>query len=299
MQESSLVKALSKLLEKYYSQEDIHATQDYIYTTGEIPVTLIAHLDTVLARPPQEIYHDPMSGVLWSPNGLGADDRAGVFSIIQLLERGYRPSVIFTTGEEIGGTGATKLTKDFSSPLVETLFLVELDRKGSQDAVYYDCGNRDFESFITSFGFTTQLGSFSDISIIGPAWDRASVNLSIGYVNEHLMTEMLFYRDMFATIERVAQILDNYGNVIYDYQACKNDLFSNSFSANLWICDCCMTPLTDKVEVVEYGLTTIYLCEACAKRHVSKCKKCGREFLNPHLADKTNICEDCKHEYEY
>ena len=209
---------------KYYEKSNIHATQDYIYALGEIPVTLIAHLDTIYCQPPTTIYHDPEHSVIWTPQGLGADDRAGVFAILHILEQGYRPSIIFTSKEEVGGLGAQQMVYDFPFPLVETYFLIELDRQGTCDAVYYDCGNRDFERFISSFGFTTNIGSFSDIAIIGAAWNIASVNLSIGYVNEHSPAEMLFYQDMFNTIKKVEAILENCGDKQYDYQAYRDYL---------------------------------------------------------------------------
>ena len=278
MHETSLIKSLPKVLSKYYHQGDILYTQDYIYVIGDIPVGLIAHLDTVHAFPPATIYHDSRQGVLWTPEGLGADDRAGVFSIVQILEQGYRPSVIFTTGEEVGGVGAKKIIEAYPSPLSEILFLIELDRQGSRDAVYYDCGNRDFEDFITRFGFTTECGSFSDIAIIGPAWDRASVNLSIGYINEHLATEMLFYRDMFATIDKVVQILDNHGDIIYDYQPNIHRLFSyyNERGVEIQVCDCCANAIeVSNIIQVGHGKSAWYLCRECAEEHTNRCRKCG------------------------
>lgn len=50
---------------------------------------------------------------MWSPQLLGSDDRAGVYAIIQIIEAGYKPHVIFTTDEEIGAVGAQKLIEDF------------------------------------------------------------------------------------------------------------------------------------------------------------------------------------------
>ena len=38
--------------------------------------------------------------VMISPDGLGADDRAGVFMIMNIVKAGFRPHVIFTTDEE-------------------------------------------------------------------------------------------------------------------------------------------------------------------------------------------------------
>ena len=219
MREISLIKSLPRILEKYYEPEKIHATMDYIYVEGDVPVALVAHLDTVYTSPPHVIYHDAGKGVIWSPEGLGADDRAGVFCILRLLELGNRPSIVFTTGEETGGTGASIFVRDYPAPLVDTYFVIELDRCGIDDAVYYDCGNAAFEDFISSFGFVTNWGTFSDIVIIGPAWDIACVNLSVGYENEHSFVEYLNYRHTLATMYKVDDILVNYSDMKYDYQS--------------------------------------------------------------------------------
>ena len=70
-------------------------------------------------------------------------------------------------------------------------FLVEIDRKGANDAVYYDCDNPDFEEYITGKGFQTAIGSFSDISLLAPELGVAAVNLSSGYYNAHTLHEFI------------------------------------------------------------------------------------------------------------
>ena len=139
--ESQLLKVLNKTLDLYYDRKNIVCTNDYLYAIGDIPIALVAHLDTVHRTPPTNLFHDQEKGYIWTPEGLGADDRAGVFSILMLLRAGYRPSVIFLTQEETGGKGAEKLVKDWPAPASEINFLIELDRRGEDDAVYYECGN--------------------------------------------------------------------------------------------------------------------------------------------------------------
>ena len=102
---------MTKYLRKH--EYKVIATKQYILAEGELPVCLVAHLDTVEKKPPTDIYFDKEQGVMWSPQLLGADDRAGVYAIIQIIEAGYKPHVIFTTDEEIGALGAQKLIEDF------------------------------------------------------------------------------------------------------------------------------------------------------------------------------------------
>ena len=161
----------------------IIATEDYIYAVGDVPIGLLAHMDTVFKAPPEEIYYDTRQNVIWSPQGLGADDRAGVFAILKILQQTkLRPSIIFTTNEEVGGLGAFQLADEVKKPVSDLKFLIQLDRRGSDDCVFYDCDNREFVNFIESYGFKENFGSFTDISILCPIWGIAGVNLSIGYI---------------------------------------------------------------------------------------------------------------------
>lgn len=193
--------------------KDIINNNLYLIAEGDLPVCLCAHLDTVFQFPPTTFYFDKDKTVLWSPDGLGADDRAGCFAIIELIERGYRPSIILTDMEEKGGIGASALIDRFPEcPFLNCKALIQLDRQGERDAVYYDCDNEAFEELITSYGFISDWGTFTDISIIAPQWGIAAVNLSVGYFDEHMKIETLNMNYLYATIARVEKMLKNCEN---------------------------------------------------------------------------------------
>ena len=86
-------------------------------------------------------------------------------------------------------------------------FIVEIDRRGSHDAVYYDCDNPDFEDYVSGKGFKTALGSFSDISYIAPQLGVAAVNLSSGYYNAHQLCEYINRAELENTIEKVCDMV--------------------------------------------------------------------------------------------
>lgn len=203
-------KKLLNILATYLAEHDYKplVTKNYILAQGSLPVMLIAHLDTVYETPPYEIYYDKTANVIWSPQGLGADDRAGVFAIIQLLQMGWRPHILFTTGEEALGIGIKKLLKKFYKAPFDIKYLIELDRQGHNDCVFYDCPNEDFQKYIESFGFKTQKGIFTDISLLAPFWNIAGVNLSVGYYDEHSYVERLFIDPLIDTIEKVSNMLN-------------------------------------------------------------------------------------------
>ena len=111
LKQENLLKIMDKYLKTKYKK--VYSTKEYIFAVGNIPVALVAHLDTVFPTPPTNIFYDRVKNVMWSPDGLGADDRAGIYSIVQLLKRGHRPSIILTTDEEKGALGASAIVRDF------------------------------------------------------------------------------------------------------------------------------------------------------------------------------------------
>ena len=231
LKQDTLRKVVARFLKKHYP--NVIDTQDYVFCEGDIPIALVAHLDTVFTRIPQEIFYDSKQGVMWSPDGLGADDRAGVFAILKIIQSGLKPHIIFTTDEEYGGIGASKLAA-LSCPFKDLKYMIELDRKGSDDCVFYDCDNGEFVEYIEKFGFVESMGTFSDISILCPAWGVAGVNLSIGYRDEHTPIEILFVGQMLSTIEKVKKMLQEkdipqfkYIPNPYGYSALWNSCYAN------------------------------------------------------------------------
>ena len=199
-----------------YGYEDFIEGKDYLYAKGTLPVLLVAHVDTVhFGSPPTNIFYDQEQKILWSPDGIGGDDRAGVAGILELLDRGYRPHILLTDGEEKGGIGATQAAKEIYPDDVK--FVIELDRKGSEDAVFYSCDNPDFATYIESFGFKTALGSFSDICKICPSWGIAGVNLSTGYYNAHTKSEYVNFVEWEIIIEKVCSMLSSLPEEQFEY----------------------------------------------------------------------------------
>lgn len=203
--QKDLKSVMSKFLRSKYKK--VFETQEYIIAKGTIPIALVAHMDTVFSIPAKEVYYDTKKNVMWSPQGLGADDRAGIFSILQLVMKGHRPHIILTTDEEKGGLGASKLA-GIKNPFGKELkYIIQLDRRGTNDCVFYDCENPEFTKYVEKFGFVESWGSFSDISYICPAWKVAGVNLSVGYIGEHSTNEILRVGAMLDTINKVENML--------------------------------------------------------------------------------------------
>ena len=206
---------LKKIVSKYLKAKEYKPVigDGFVYAKGEIPIMLVAHLDTVHKYSPREIFYDNEQDVMWSPQGIGGDDRCGVYAILKILET-HKPYVCFTEDEEIGCVGAEKFVNTIIAPN-EIKFVIEIDRRGKDDCVFYDCGNEAFKEYIESFGFKTKIGTFSDIVEISDEWEVASVNVSSGYYNEHTNQEYIKINELKDTIEKVKSILDDAENVGY------------------------------------------------------------------------------------
>ncbi len=292
--------AMTKYLRAQYTQ--VKVTKDYIVAIGDIPIALVAHMDTVYRTPVKNLYYDQKKGVLWSPEGLGADDRAGIFAILKILESGLRPSVIFTTDEEKGGIGAATLAET-ECPIPNLKYMIQLDRRGTNDCVFYDCYNPEFTAYIESFGFLERYGSFSDISFLCPEWSICGVNLSVGYEDEHSIAETLQISALFDTIKKVKTMLTVEKIPTFEYKEL-NVGYSRWFSNqtydsildmdNMFHCAECKKLFSEYEIIPAKGANgkTKYYCTDCIVGHVDWCDCCGEPYEIT-KDSKRAMCPDC------
>lgn len=199
-----LKKYVAKELKRRY--KNIVIEDGFVFAQGTFPVLLVAHLDTVHETKPKMIMVAGDKDTISSPEGIGGDDRCGVYMIFEVIKK-YNCSVLFCEDEEIGGIGAHKFTKSKVAQGLDFNYIIEFDRKGKNDAVFYDCDNVEFEQFITEKFYKTEYGTFSDISIIAPYLGVAAVNLSCGYYNAHTKSEYIVVSEMQASINAACDIL--------------------------------------------------------------------------------------------
>lgn len=294
-------------------------TKDYIYAEGTIPIALVAHMDTVFPHPPQEIFYDTSQNVVWSPQGLGADDRAGIYAILQIIKTGLRPHIIFTTDEEKGGKGSLVLSSQ-PCPFKDLRYIIQLDRQGNSDCVFYDCDNPAFTEYICNFGFVEAYGTFTDISNFCPDWKIAGVNLSVGYRDEHSRQEVLFVNGLNATIQRVIKMLSvqpdeipyfEYIEAVYPTWQVKWGLggiekygFFDHYDSSDWNSrghqyECCschkLYQAEDLFPIIDYDKKEKKYCYNCTPEDTRWCMNCGEAFRSK---KDTNICEFCRRELD-
>ena len=285
-----LLNTMYRIFLKTYDESKITRGNNsaFLYVEGTDPVLLVAHLDTVHKPGKRDIFYDSRKKVLWSPTGLGADDRAGVFAIIKLLQKGLKPHILLTTDEEIGGYGAMAATAQMSDDAFEgkCKFMIELDRCNEKDSVYYYETNKDFKDFINSFGFVEDIGSFSDICTLSPKWGMSSVNLSVGYRLEHTYAEHLYLRHLYGTINKVSNIIIESRKAevpFFNFLPDENSYFDTNIpiyydvsipmdridvqkilkTSKKIICPYCKKVIQKGMYVLEDFSSTSYLCEDC------------------------------------
>lgn len=305
LKQNATKKAASSYLKKVYSE--VIETKDYIFAEGDIPVALVAHLDTVFEKDKvhkrDKLFYDIEKGIMWNPYGAGFDDKAGVFAILKIIQKGYRPHIIFTTDEELGGIGAMALTDKYENcPFKELKYVIELDRANEVDCVFYDCYNPKFIEYIESFGFIEAWGTFSDIDVICEDWGVAGVNLSIGYKDEHTCSETLNVNAMFKTIEKIEHMLQDVKNVEqFKYiRAPHYNYYYNYYGyyeePHLITCDKCGQTFYnyETTPVKRLNGETEHFCVDClVDMNVEWCKICDEAFeRQPHSKEK--YCNDCK-----
>jgi putative aminopeptidase FrvX len=154
---------------------------------------------------------------------LGADDRAGVAIILNLLKEvgNYREvpplKFIFTVGEEDRQYGAESIDPDFFE---DVSFGISLDRKNCKDIVYKsnskEYSNLEFAERVARVSsrifseeniFVPCQGGISDLRVWSEKDTRPCVNLSVGYFDEHTDEERLDLTCWDRTHQLVAELI--------------------------------------------------------------------------------------------
>lgn len=216
----TLCKMNEKELKAYLVKEHgLIEGKGWAYHKGTFPVLLTAHLDTVHKERCKTIVYDKKDCIS-SPQGIGGDDRCGVYMIEKIAEQ-IDCSYIFFEQEEVGSKGAKEWIKtpEAKELIGSFCYIIELDRANKNDAVYYDCDNKLFTNFIDGMKhWKYAYGSWSDISCIAPFLKTAAVNFSCGYYKAHTVTEYVNVKEMEKAIEWVIELLNKTDKEVkYEY----------------------------------------------------------------------------------
>ena len=155
---------------------------------------LVAHLDEVHENEDRIIVQQ--DGKIFSQNGtgIGADDKNGIWIIIQLLKNTDLPlKAIFTVQEERHCEGSNHIDWEF---LENVRFLMELDRHGASDFVTVASKIRLSKDkfwdpyLMEEFGYKIAEGGMTDVvNLVLNGLNLPCCNVSVGYYNEHTKEE--------------------------------------------------------------------------------------------------------------
>jgi len=220
--EEELKNYLYSELQRYYSLDSIYLLDGGIVVKGKDKATLVSHTDI---HPIINIDHKEKKllsflNTVYCKTGIGGDDRCGVLVILELLDRGYRPNIIFTEKEEVGRVGVRKLIDNHLDLLIEITkdspYLMGLDRKGFNEVVFYGCGNKEFINFlINEYHLDYNVGSFSDVSNLGPSLNKAICNISVCYYSAHSENE-------YVNLKKLKSMIDKIEGMVKDCNSIKN-----------------------------------------------------------------------------
>lgn len=211
MKQMELKQYLIEELDKYYT--DIISCDGFVYARGKQNVLLTAHMDTVHKEQVREFYefYEKNRTIISSPQGIGGDDRCGIYMILHILRTTeLRPYILFCEDEEIGGVGSRKFCQTaYIKELEKMNMLIELDRMSADDLVYYDDINVEFHNWCHKVTlYEENWGSFSDISHLSPSCKVAGVNISCGYYNAHTTDEYVVFEEMLRSINKTIDLIN-------------------------------------------------------------------------------------------
>lgn len=205
---------MSFFIRNYLAKNKIPYTIDNcgnIFNINNKTPILSAHMDSVQDSVDMKlsnfinIHNNYISGY----GVIGADDKCGIYIILELLKAKNDLNFVFSVEEEIGGRGIIEFVA--TNDLRHIPYGIVLDRRGASDIIctHNDYGTEEFENIIAEigkvFGYKPAMGLFSDGDYLNEQMSLA--NLSVGYYNPHEKTE-------FAKINEISHAMSFTWNII-------------------------------------------------------------------------------------
>lgn len=209
----------------YENVQNVNVEQD---NTGNLFITkgiadtypcVAAHLDQV-----QRLHSDDFvvlctQGLLfgYSPSnkrqeGLGADDKNGIWVALNCLKKFDVLKVAFFVGEEVGCVGSKACDMDF---FANTRFVLQVDRRDNGDLVtdiYDEMCSPEFLNDVRyeKFGYNITNGLMTDVATLKERGLKVScVNMSCGYYEPHTDHEFTIMSELENTLAFVENIIEN------------------------------------------------------------------------------------------
>ena len=221
---------------------------------------IVAHLDQVQETHSKDFRAVETDGIIFGfsqlnrrQEGLGADDKNGIWIALRCLRRYDTLKVAFFVEEEVGCLGSSNADMDFFQ---DTRFVIEPDRRGRGDLITSIGGmelcSTEFlqATHYEQFGYKEADGLMTDIDALKDNGLSVScINLSCGYYCPHTSTEFTVVHDLLNCKALVEHIIENctdvythtspfygrncsYADCVEDYYSDIYDLLANNPTMN-------------------------------------------------------------------
>ena len=224
-----ICKQLKKLNISYETKENnIIATKKDKDYTGYLS-GICCHIDTVhditgIKKVQVQKVEKKEKTFYFSKQGIGGDDKCGIFACLELLKNNTNIKAYFFSNEEIGMVGSSNLDLEEFDDLK---FLIEIDRKGTSDIISIHQGedliSKSFKKLIEpimkKYNMKHQEGIGTDVSTLAEHGLNLSViNVSAGYYNAHTLKEFICKEHLFRNIGVIQEIIDTARNIKYKHK---------------------------------------------------------------------------------
>lgn len=206
--------------------------------TAETYPCIASHIDQVqtLHSPDFKVFN--CEGVLfgWSQmnrrqEGLGADDKNGIWVALRCLERYDAVKACFFWGEEIGCCGSMRADMKFFS---DCRFVLQCDRRNSGDLITDICGQLCSDEFLAAipseeFGYAPVSGLTTDVGTLKENGLSVScVNMSCGYYAPHTDHETTVFSELENCLAFVSAIIERCTEV-YPHESCSHSFYGDYY----------------------------------------------------------------------
>lgn len=192
----------------------------YVIKVGESRTIFSCHVDTVHRKGgKQKIKFNPTTQTYSKADGqpLGADDTAGCWLMLEMIDAGVPGTYMFHRGEEVGGIGSSYVADNCRSFLSDYDRAIAFDRRGSTDVITHQtrgrCASDEFAQALAdalnaddvSLYEPCDMGTFTDTANYTSVIPECT-NISCGYMHEHTERETLHLPTLFALRDNCLRI---------------------------------------------------------------------------------------------
>jgi len=235
----------------------------YVETANLFFPCFCCHTDTVHYHDtiPIDIEYHGKEIILSSKNGIGGDDKNGIFVILEMLKNSnISMKAIFFANEETGFEGASKIDLSFFDNIS---YLVEIDRKNNSDIIrdhYCVSFDRAFNSIAENNNYYETMGSITDVLYLQNTGDINinAINISCGFYEPHTKKEIIVWSDVMKCYDFCMDILQSIPvNCRYIIDRNLSFYYDDPYRETA-VCEYCYNTV-EKYHKTNYG----YICFGC------------------------------------